>query len=95
MRQLVPLCLLLTAGLWYACQVKMTDQAQSSTPQANTWVRTINGWQRPSDWSIQGTQYHPRLHPLVVALVQGLLSLLALLAFPSGKREPEQEKAHF
>jgi hypothetical protein len=49
-----------------------------------TWVRTVDGWERPESWRIQNVG-PPRLHPLVVAAGQGLASLLGLAAC---QREP-------
>lgn len=44
------------------------------------WVRTADGWERTEPW-YQPALSEPRLHPLVVAAGEGLLSTLALIAF--------------
>jgi hypothetical protein len=43
------------------------------------WVRTVDGWERPENWTIEAVG-PPRLHPLVVAAGQALFSALALAA---------------
>ena len=49
-----------------------------ATP-ARQWVRTVDGWERPEMWHAPDL-YVPRLHPLVVAAGQGLVSVLGLVA---------------
>jgi len=51
-------------------------------PEAQ-WVRTNLGWEKRSDWIPPPPVYHPPIHPLALAGLQGLLSLAALIAFPS------------
>jgi hypothetical protein len=48
------------------------------------WVRTVDGWERPDSWYLEAVR-PPKLHPLVVAAGQGLVSLLGLVAF--GRQE--------
>ena len=57
------------------------------------WRRTVNGWERKSNWEpVEQRRAAPRLpwrvHPLALALLQLLISLAALLAFsrPRDKR---------
>jgi hypothetical protein len=55
------------------------------------WVRTVDGWERAELW--HAPELHvPRLHPLVVAAGQGLVSVMALLVCaghgPVGRRCP-------
>jgi hypothetical protein len=49
------------------------------TTQAGGWVRTVDGWERVDSWYVSEVR-PPRLHPLVVAAGQGLVSLLGLVA---------------
>ena len=83
-------CLLLGAGL-LSCRVegpaggiaaKMQVGAQALT---DGWVRTVNGWERVGNWYV-GEVRPPRLHPLVVASGQGLVSLLGLAACQRGAK---------
>ncbi|MCI0492103.1 MAG: hypothetical protein L0Z07_04110 [Planctomycetes bacterium] len=46
------------------------------------WVRTVDGWERPAEWFPAPVE-PPRLHPVVVSLIQGLVSVLALAACDS------------
>jgi hypothetical protein len=71
--------LLLGIGLW-SCQI---DGLAGGSPGATIdapWVRTADGWERAGSWHAQPPA-RPRLHPLVVASGQLLLSLLALTYF--------------
>jgi hypothetical protein len=43
------------------------------------WVRTVHGWERPDEW-LPPEVAPLRLHPLVVAAGQAMLSVLALAA---------------
>lgn len=52
---------------------------------ASTWVRTVDGWERPDLW-VATTAWEPGIHPLVVAAGQGLASVMALVALGSGNR---------
>lgn len=82
--------LLLTSGLWLFALVRMpADDAQVSSPAQDPWRRTTHGWERISDWNRENWNPLP-LHPLVVASLQLLLSLLGLLILDprSGADEP-------
>jgi hypothetical protein len=74
---------LLGVGSW-SCHVESpagdTRAAAFDTP----WVRTADGWERAGSWLPDTKTSPPRLHPLVVASGQLLLSLLALAAFSAG-----------
>ena len=45
---------------------------------AGQWVRTVDGWERTELWNVPELHV-PRLHPLVVAAGQGLVSVMALV----------------
>jgi hypothetical protein len=47
---------------------------------SNKWVRTIDGWERPGSWNLAELR-EPQLHPTVVAVGQGLISILGLVAY--------------
>jgi hypothetical protein len=52
------------------------------------WRRTREGWQR-AEWLMpSAAQRQPALHPSVVAMLELLLSIGALAAFPARGREP-------
>lgn len=69
--------LLLGIGM-LSCRVEGTAGNRSVVP-ATQWVRTAHGWERPDRW-MEAATLPPRLHPLVVAAGQGLISILALVA---------------
>jgi hypothetical protein len=61
-----------------SCQVQdSVGDGPVSTPTGQ-WVRTVDGWERTELWNAPGL-YVPRLHPLVVAAGEGLVSVLALV----------------
>jgi hypothetical protein len=78
MRLIVGISLLLLGVGTLSCRVE--SAVSSATPPALEWVRTAQGWERPALWSAVPVPT-PRLHPLVVALGQGLFSIWALTAF--------------
>jgi hypothetical protein len=65
-----------------SCSVEGTA---NSRPSPTSWVRTVDGWERPNLWHTSPAE-PPRLHPAVVAAGQTLASLLALAVF---RREHE------
>ena len=77
--------LLLGVGL-LSCNVEGTaNSGPTSPPAVRQWVRTTNGWERASAWHAAKAP-RPRLHPLVVAAGQGLVSVLGLVAFRRDER---------
>jgi hypothetical protein len=72
--------ILIGMGVW-ACQVEGTaDRAPINPPSEPTWVRTVDGWERPATWSPPA--FSPsQLHPLIVAAGQLFASLFALAAW--------------
>ncbi|MEX0714378.1 MAG: hypothetical protein WD278_18725 [Pirellulales bacterium] len=78
MRGAVWLLLFVSACGWLACEVPIASQAGQQFE--NPWRRTPHGWQKVSYWQ-PPPPYRPALHPAVVATLEILLSLIALVAF--------------
>jgi len=82
---------------WATAPLKQPDAV-------NDWVRTVDGWEKPSTWWISKPLPAP-LHPLLVAVFELLTTLLALvgLSTPKGKSHthdlvsthPPNQPAHF
>ena len=72
---------LLALGL-FAIYVASPPEPQLNRLPADRWVRTQDGWEQPRWWKPLQPEYPATLHPLVVALLELLLSVIALLAFP-------------
>jgi hypothetical protein len=81
--------LLLIASGWLACRVDVPASSSASRLAMSQWRHTARGWERlipeptlqPDDdlWA-----RHP--HPVVLTLLEGMLSVFALVAFsPVGK----------
>ena len=79
-RWIIFITLVLCALFHVACDWG-TGPAEPS-PYASDWVRTVDGWERPSSWRITGPKPAP-LHPLVVASFELLTALLALVGLSS------------
>jgi hypothetical protein len=61
-----------------SCQIESSiGEAATATP-ARQWVRTVSGWERADLWNASEV-FVPRLHPLVVAAGQGLVSVMGLV----------------
>jgi hypothetical protein len=71
--------LFVSACGWLACEVPIASQAGQQFE--NPWRRTPHGWQKVSYWQPAPPPYRPALHPAVVATLEILLSLIALVAF--------------
>jgi hypothetical protein len=85
-RLIVGITLLLFGAGMLSCRVEGTAEGRpSSTPAARQWVRTANGWERFDSWHVEKT-HAPRLHPLVLAAGQGLVSVLGLAVFRRDER---------
>jgi hypothetical protein len=73
-------CLLLGVAL-LACRMESSaDVAEPYVASEERWVRTAVGWERPDSWYLEPVGPR-RLHPLVVAAGQGLVSVLGLVVF--------------
>jgi hypothetical protein len=72
----ISLLLLGLGGL--SCQVQNSVGRGPVVTAAGQWVRTVGGWERTETWHAPDL-YVPRLHPLVVAAGQGLVSVMALV----------------
>jgi hypothetical protein len=81
---------LLGIGLW-SCQIDGLAGGSPSPTIEAPWVRTVDGWERAGSWHAESAMPRPRLHPLVVAAGQLLLSLLALTYFDANR--PQQRSA--
>jgi hypothetical protein len=76
MRLILGITLVLFGTGLLACQV--ADEPRAARPAAESWVRTAQGWEKPSAWEAPAGP--SRLHPLVVASGQLLVSMLGLAA---------------
>lgn len=80
MRWIIFLALLLLAVFKVACIWPAPEP-----PPSIVWVRTVDGWERPARWSLSTPKPTP-LHPAVVASLELLTALLALVALsPDGR----------
>jgi hypothetical protein len=61
-----------------SCQVQDSIGEGPVVTPAGQWVRTVDGWERTELWNAPDL-YVPRLHPLVVAAGQGLVSVMGLV----------------
>jgi hypothetical protein len=85
-RFIVGISLLLLGVGMLLCRVEGVGAREADRPvAASTWVRTVDGWERPDLW-VATTAWEPGIHPLVVAAGQGLASVMALVALGSGNR---------
>jgi hypothetical protein len=78
-RLILGITLLLLGVGTLSCRIERTARSSPDITAAWQWVRTVDGWERPEMWC-DAPHYVPRLHPLVVALEEGLLSVLGLVA---------------
>jgi hypothetical protein len=76
-RLILGISLLLLGVGTLSCRVDQTVGQRAAAPAK--WVRTVDGWERTDMWQ-QTDIYVARLHPLLVAAGQGLVSVLGLVA---------------
>lgn len=86
--------LLMLLGLgWLASEVPLAKSHPAREPEAD-WRRTADGWEHASQWAPRPKIRPPAVHPLVIGLLQILLTSAAFVAFsqpqldgwPSGDR---------
>ena len=78
LRLILGITLLLLGLGSLSCQVQNSVGDGPVMTSAGQWVRTVDGWERTELWN--APELHvPRLHPLVVAAGQGLVSVMGLV----------------
>ena len=84
MRWIGAILIVLAILVSVACQVEIDGSPIDGVPIV--WVRTVDGWEKPGDWLPRAPVYDPPLHPVILALGQMLISLLALLGLGNERR---------
>ncbi|HUT90892.1 MAG TPA: hypothetical protein VMY37_15415 [Thermoguttaceae bacterium] len=84
MRRLGWLLVLLAAVGWLATEVRLPETPAAPDRPLDSWRRTPDGWQRATWLAPQTPIRRPALHPVVVGLLELLVCLAALVAFPTG-----------
>jgi hypothetical protein len=82
MRSILGILLLLFGVGLVSCRIEGRSTDLVIVANASDWVRTVDGWERPHNWSPSLAE-PPVMHPLVVAAGQLLVSLFALAAATS------------
>jgi di/tricarboxylate transporter len=85
LRLILGITLLLLGLGSLSCQVQNSVGDGPVVTPAGQWVRTVGGWERTEMWHAPEL-YVPRLHPLVVAAGQGLVSVTALMVCARQRR---------
>jgi hypothetical protein len=77
MRSILAITFLLLGMGLVSCNIEGRSADLAHATQSADWVRTVDGWEHPGNWS---PSFHspPAIHPLVIAAGQTLVSLLAL-----------------
>lgn len=79
MRSILGIVLLLLGIGLVSCRIEGHAPDTHPLMPAIDWVRTTDGWERPSNWS-PSLAAPPAVHPLVIGTGQLLISMLALAA---------------
>jgi len=97
-RWFIPILILLALVTWFGATIESTS---FSTPadldwrgqfdrEQNAWRQTAQGWQRADSWRFEESEIPvllgAQVHPMVIAMLQLLISLGALLAYPCTER---------
>lgn len=83
MRWLAGFLLLLAAIGWLACEIRLPAPTTATGASLDSWRLTRDGWEQASWLTPPTSRPAPSLHPAVVGLLELLLSLTALVAFPA------------
>lgn len=73
-----------------SCQVESSIGEARAAAEGPQWVRTVSGWERSDLWDVP-EPFVPRLHPLVVAAGQGLVSVMGLVVCAGDVRPRRRE----
>ena len=89
MRTILGILLLLIGFGLVACRIEGQTSSPPLTLTEVDWVRTVDGWERPQQWtpSLAGP---PAIHPMLLAAAQVLVSVFALVA-ATGPASPLRE----
>ena len=85
MRLIIGISLVLFGVGSLLCEVECRSAVTPAASRMTGLVRTTDGWESPQNWRIESAS-PPRVHPLVVAVGQGLVSIFALVACQSDRR---------
>ncbi len=91
MRFIIGISLLLLGFGMLSCRVEGLAVREPERAPASQWVRTIDGWERSDRWAVTPVR-EPAVHPFVVAAGQGLVAVMALVAF--GNVRGRETRAH-
>jgi hypothetical protein len=100
-RWIVAIALMLGVLGCVACQFDMTAQLSKNQLATTQWRRTASGWERLITRSlpIQSNQAEElwlcHLHPIVLTLLEGMLSVLVLVAFSPSEQSYNPERPSF
>jgi len=93
-RWIVAIASLLFAAGWLASQLDAPPSSTSNQLVISQWRRTVNGWERliptpstPFSHSNDLSACHP--HPVVLSLLEGMLSVLMLVLFSPHEKASE------
>jgi hypothetical protein len=78
-RFIVGISLLVLGVGMLSCRMEGVGAHGAEKPHTSTWVRTVDGWERSDRWAVTPV-WEPGVHPLVVAVGQALMSVMALVA---------------
>jgi hypothetical protein len=92
MRLIVGISLVLFGVGSMLCEVEWHSGVTPAASGLTGRVRTTDGWESPLNWRTESAS-PPRVHPLVVAAGQGLVSIFALVACHN-ERRPQRDTAH-
>lgn len=83
MRWFGGLMLILVVAGWVACEMPFSETPTAPQRPPDCWRHTRYGWEQ-ANWIGQPIpQRRPALHPGVVGLLELLVSIMALVAFPA------------
>lgn len=91
MRVVGVILLILVAVGWLIVELPLAP-SPDSLDSDDGWRRTRHGWQRMDQWPSAYRSQRPLLHPMVVGLLECLLTLSALLAFSKPIASPETRR---
>jgi len=98
LRWIIPILVPLALVIWVGATVELTNlsmpadsvQGGQLDDKTGDWRQTSQGWQRVSSWTFEENEsqafFGAQIHPLVIGMLELLISFGALLAYSPGKR---------
>ncbi|MCC6127222.1 MAG: hypothetical protein IT426_19855 [Pirellulales bacterium] len=88
MRKIGWIAAILCAASWLASELDLPGGVQKNSDREEiVWRRTVEGWEKITDWTFAVEKAPPVLHPGIMGLLMAALSLAAGMAHDRAEKK--------